>query len=133
MIRKKDAIKKIDKTLRFLKCFEECVEAFQTNAHLPREICYQRAKTYYKLNLNSTKSNMNNNLNDSNIYFFDSPLSDQESLSNMINNFEYLNSDHVVDRTNIDFLVSNGQMIINNLGKWILIIKIKVILKLRLC
>ncbi|CAF0837663.1 unnamed protein product [Brachionus calyciflorus] len=140
MIKRKDAINKTDKTLRLIRAFEECIESLTSNNKpFPLAICYQRSKIYFKLDQQSTntttttttsgqsssQNTYRNFYHDSNIYLFDAPLDEQQILNDTLNNFEYLNSQNVIDINNIDYLVSNNSIRINNLGKWILITKIK--------
>lgn len=132
MIKRKDAVNKTDKTLRLIRAFEECVECLASNKPFPKSVSYQRSKIYYKIdesciNAQSSSSTSNTSNHDTNIYLFDTPIDDQETYSNTLNNFEYFNSDHVIDIHNIEYLVSNSSIRINNLGKWILITKIKII------
>lgn len=135
MNKRKNAINKTEKSLKIMRAFEECTECLASNKPFPKPIGYYRAKIYYKLdesciNLNSplnSSSAINSQFNyESSIYLFDCPVDDQATYDAIINNFEYLNSDRVLDKHSIDYLVSNSVIRINTLGKWILITKIKV-------
>ncbi len=137
MIKRKDAISKTDKTLRLMRCLEEIIDSFSAVKQMPKPLCFQRSKVYYKLliNQNNTSSNQSqlptslvahHHNQESNIYLFDSPVDNTETYFSILNNFEYLNSDHVIDRNMIEYLVTNSCVRINNMGKWILVTKIKV-------
>jgi hypothetical protein len=135
MLKRKEAIARTDKTLRLMRCFEECTESLSNNKPFPQPVCYQRSKIYYKLEQSSlssaspaavASSSSAASNQESNVYFFDAPIDDLDTFSNILNNFEYLNSDHVYDKHNIDYLVSNSSIRVNNLGKWILVTKLKV-------
>jgi hypothetical protein len=135
MLKRKDAIIKTDKTLRLMRCFEECVYSLVDGSkRLPQPVAFQRSKVYLKLEAGSsniTANLVNVNLNatstsESNIYLFDQPVEDSQAYIETLNNFEYLNSDSVHDRTSIEYLVSNSVIRVNSLGVWILIAKIKV-------
>lgn len=117
MIKRRDVISKIDRTLRFIRGFEECIECMAQTKAVPLPLCYQRSKSYYKFEETTSQ--------DSNIYLFNSPCADMNAYFNFLNNFEYLNSDHVLDKNIIEYLVSNNCTRINSLGKWILVTKIK--------
>ncbi len=120
MHKRRDAISKIDKMQRFMRCFEETIRSLTQHKSLPLPLCYQRAKTYFKIE----PKNVNQ---DTNIYLFDSPCEDLKTYYNYINNFEYLNSNHVIDRNVVEYVVSNSCTRINNFGRWILLTKIKII------
>lgn len=134
MNKKKSVLTKTEKTLKFMRAFEECSECLASNKPFPKPLGYYRAKIYYKLDESCIASNspmnsssaFNNQFNyESSIYLFDCPLDDQTTYDAVINNFEYLNSDRVLDKNSIEYLVSNNVVRINNLGKWILITKTK--------
>lgn len=120
MLKRKESVLKTDKTLRYMRCFEELTNAFVKTEPIPLPVCFQRSKIYFKIDDFTTVNH------DSNIYLFDSPIDDSDIYFNSLNNFEYLNSNHVLDKNNIEYLVSNSCTRINNLGRWILITKIKV-------
>jgi hypothetical protein len=152
MIKRKDAISRTEKTLRLMRCLEEIIDSFSASKPFPKAACFQRSKVYYKLassspsssHLLSVNSNSNPQLSaatsaltlhhhhhqhhqqDSNIYLFDSPIDNNESYFNILNSFEYISSDHVIDKNVIDYFVTNSCIRINQLGKWVLITKIKV-------
>ena len=119
MHKRRETTAKIDKTLRLMRCFEESIEAFAQTKAVPLPLCYQRSKVYYRLD--TADSNQ-----DSNIYLFDKPCPDQDTYFSYLNNFEYLNSNHVLDRNIIEYIVSNNCTRINDIGRWILVTKIKV-------
>lgn len=119
MSKKREAVVKTDRTLRLIRCFEESVNAFVNGQNLPLALCYHRSKVYYKLDESFISS-------DPNVYLFDSPVSTSEDYQAILNNFEYLNSDHVIDRHVVEYLVSNGCTKINSFGRWILITRVKV-------
>ena len=119
MLKRREVITRADKTLRFMRCFEECIDALSKTKKMPLSVCYQRAKIYFKCDDTGTQ--------DSNIYLFNYPIDDKATYFNILNNFEYLNSDQVLDKNVIEYLVSNSCTRINNLGRWILITKIKVL------
>jgi hypothetical protein len=123
MLKRKEAVAKTDKTLRYMRCFEEVADAFVKSKPIPLPVCYQRSKTYFKID--DTSREMISH--DSNIYLYETPIDDSETYFNMLNNYEFLNSDHVIDKNVVDYLVSNSCTRINELGRWILITKIKVI------
>ena len=152
MIKRKDAIARTDKTLRLMRCLENIIESFSHSKAFPIAACFQRSKVYYKLVhlsasnvskvvgtqllvessgssggvVSSTSSNsFLHQHQDTNIYLFDSPIDSLESYFNILNNFEYLNSDHVLDRNMIEYFVTYSCVRINSLGKWMLITKIK--------
>lgn len=134
MNKKNSVSNKTEKTLKFMRAFEECSECLASNKPFPKPLGYYRAKIYYKLDESCIASNspmnsssaFNNQFNyESSIYLFDCPLDDQTTYDAVINNFEYLNSDRVLDKHSIEYFVSNSVVRINNLGKWILITKIK--------
>jgi len=120
MLKRRDATSKIDKTQRFMRCFEDTIKSLNHNKPLPLPLCYQRAKTYFKIEPSTANQ-------DTNIYLFDSPCEDLKTYYNYINNFEYLNSNHVLDRNIVEYLVSNNCTRINNIGRWILLTKIKAV------
>jgi hypothetical protein len=120
MLKRRETINKTDKTLRFMRCFEECVQSLTNNKQFPLAASYQRSKVYFKLEDSSPSTH------DSNIYLFDTPINENEAYFNTLNNFEYLNSDHAIDKHIIEYIVTNGCIRINNLGKWVLVTKIKV-------
>ena len=153
--RRKEAVSRINKTLRLMRCFEECTEALAKNKPLPLPLCYERAEVYLKLDeqlvsssigggasglggggvgsgaLHPTTSSTSAAISstsqlDSNVYLFDAPIDDLAAYLNMLNNFEYLNSNHVIDKNVIDYLVTNSAIRVNSLGKWILVTKLKV-------
>jgi hypothetical protein len=139
MIKRKDAISRTDKTLRLMRCLEEIIDSFSSVKLAPKGICFQRSKVYYKLlsqNPNSSSTNQSqlpsslvahhHHSQESNVYLFDSPVENSDIYFSILNNFEYLNSDHVIDRNMIEYLVTNSCVRINNMGKWILVTKIKV-------
>ena len=119
MLKRKDMICKTDKTLRFMRCFEECVESLTNSTPIPSPMCFQRSKVYLRLDEQGTF--------ESNIYLFDTLVEDTETYFSILNNFEYFNSDHVIDKTVVEYLVTNSCTRINSLGRWILITKIKVL------
>ena len=133
MIKRKDAISRTDKTLRLMRCLEEIIESFSSVKPVPKPTCFQRSKVYYKLltntNINSTNQSQlptslvshHHNQQESNIYLFDSPVDNSDTYFSTLNNFEYLNSDHVIDRNMIEYFVTNSCVRINNMGKWILV------------
>ncbi len=124
MFKRKEATNRTERTLRFMRCFEECIEALAKSKQLPLPICYQRSKIYYKLD---------NAINqEPNVYLFEYPVEDINVYFNYLNNFEYLNSNNVLDKNTIEYLVSNSCVRVNNIGKWILITKIKVSIFLNL-
>jgi hypothetical protein len=139
MLKQKDAIVKTDKTLRFMRCFAECVKSLVGTVPasrplpFPQSVAFHRSKTYLKLeptgmpNANLVNVNLNaTSTSESNIYLFEQPAEDAQAYLNTLDNFEYLNSERVLDRTSIEYLVSNSVVRVNSLGVWILIIKIKV-------
>ena len=73
----------------------------------------------------STIASLSMGHHESNIYLFDAPIDDPLVYSRTLNNFEYLNSDLVLDKHVVKYLVSNSCMRITPLGKWILITKIR--------
>lgn len=119
MLKRRETSSKIDKTIRFMRCFEETINSLIKTEPIPLSLCYQRSKVYFKIE--AAPANQ-----DSNIYLFDSPCPDLDTYYNYLNNFEYLNSDHVLDRNVIEYLVSNNCTRINNIGRWILVTKIKI-------
>ena len=133
-----------------MRCFEECIQALATvsasdesecvtSKPFPLAVAYRRAKVYFKIEPNTNVLSSSSAVNasnaatlagiDSNIYLFEKPLDDNLAYQNTLNNFEYLNSEHVLDKLSIEYMVYNSTVRINNLGKWILITKIKVKLK----
>ena len=118
MLKRKESVAKTDKILRYMRCFEELTDAFVNTKQIPLPVCYQRSKIYFKIDDFTT--------HDSNVYLFDAPIDDSESYYNALNNFEYLNSDHVIYKNLVEYLVSNSCTRVNSLGRWILITKIKV-------
>jgi hypothetical protein len=46
---------------------------------------------------------------------FDKPLESALDYFSILNNFEYLNSDHVIDKNTIEYFVSNGCIRINEM------------------
>ena len=119
MIKRREAIARADRTLRFMRCFEELCEAFAKTKPLPIASLFQRSKIYYKLDQTAQ-------FIETNIYLFDSPIDSMAEYSAILNNFEYLNSDNVIDGTTVEYIASNSCVRINSIGKWILITKIKV-------
>lgn len=134
MLKLKEAVSKTDKTLRLMRCFEECTDSFSNNKPFPLAVCYQRSKLYLKLddaNSGNTPTSSTNSTNqtssqESNVYLFDAPIDDLATFVAILNNFEYLNSNNVIDKHNIEYLVTNSAIRINSLGKWSLITKLKV-------
>jgi hypothetical protein len=127
-----EVIKKNQRTLALIRCFQECIEAFSNGTQFPLNMCYHRSKIYYRIEENSranfaSSNSINSFQTESNVYLFDSPIDTIDEYNSTINNFEYLNSDHVIDRHGIAFFVSNGCSQLTNLGNWILVTKIKVI------
>ena len=114
MLKRREAILKTDKILRFMRCFEECIQSLNSNNRqqsFPLAICFQRSKIYFKLeDLSTSLSN-----HDTNIYLFDLPIDSTDGYFSILNNFEYLNSNHVIDKTTIEYLVSNGCIRINEM------------------
>lgn len=132
---RKNSTTKIEKTLKFMRTFEECTECLTSNKPFPRALGYYRTKIYYKLDQSCINSNSPMNSSsaiisqfnyESSVYLFDCPVDDQTTYDAIINNFEYLNSDRVIDKHSIDYLISNSVIRINSMGKWILITKIKI-------
>ena len=121
MMKRRDVLSKIDRTQRFIRGFEECIQCMAQTRAVPLPLCYVRSKTYFKFEETANQ--------DSNIYLFDSPCEDIEAYFSYLNNFEYLNSDHVLGKNMIEYIVSNNCTRINNLGKWMLITKIKIKVK----
>lgn len=150
--KRREAVSRIDKTLRLMRCFEECTASLaQSTASdkrpLPLAVCYQRAEVYLKLDemIKSSSSAAAagsavttttastaaaaatvSATSDSNVYLFDAPIDDVGVYFNTLNNYEYLNSSHVVDKHFVEYVVTNSAIRVNTLGKWILVTKLKV-------
>lgn len=118
MLDKRQVIAKTEKTLSFMRCFEECVSSFNENRSLPLPLCYQCKRSLLKIDHSFSSA-------DSNIYLFDVPVDSHDSYAQTLNNFEYLNSNRVLDKNVIDYLITNNCIRVNELGKWILITEIK--------
>lgn len=142
VIKRKESAFRIDKTLSLVRCFEECTEALANNKPLPIFIFYQQEEVYLKVDglrvkrantttvinpTTSSSSTASSGQQDSNLYFFEAPVDDTNVYLNTLNNFEYLNSNRVVDKNMIEYVVTNSAIRINTIGKWILVTKIKVI------
>jgi hypothetical protein len=136
---------KTNRIIYFMKAFDDAVK-FLTNtqreanhSHVILPLFYQRSKVYYQAMINNSNSN-NKELShsskgssccstssiDTNLYLFQEPIESDHQYLAHLNNYDYLNSNHVIDKNSIQYLVSNNCSLVNNLGKWIQIIKIKV-------
>ncbi len=122
--RRHEASSKIDRTTSLIRCFEDCVNSLASSSSVPLPICYQPSKLYFKLDI--TNNNQLNN-QDHNIYLFDKPCEDISTYYSFLNNFIYLNSDNVISPELIDYLVANSCTRINDIGRWILVTKIKLL------
>jgi hypothetical protein len=118
MFKRRDAISKTDKILRFMRCFEECIQSLTSNRQksFPLAVSYQRSKIYFKIDdANNASSSSTSSSQDTNIYLFDIPLENAYDYFSILNNFEYLNSDHVIDKNTIEYFVSNGCIRVNDM------------------
>lgn len=139
MPKRKDSALRTDRTLRYMRCFEDCVRALCNNSPIPVAVCYKRGKVYLEPvksnnfatdSISPSKSNLISGKNvsratDSSIYLFDAPVGDNQSYVEMINSFEFLSSNHVVERASVEYLVSNSDIKINQMGMWMMVTKIK--------
>jgi hypothetical protein len=144
MLKKKDAIVKANKTLKYMRCFEECIDSFENGKKLPLALCYHRSKVYYKLDehqrgtIESAVAAATAAANGSYIYLFDEPISNAreyfERTSNhlvqhgLASNIQSANTGLVysLEQNTISYVISNSNTVINELGRWIQVIKIRV-------
>jgi len=57
-LKRREALSKTDKILRFMRCFEECIQSLTSNRQksFPLPVSYQRSKIYFKIDETVTVS-----------------------------------------------------------------------------
>lgn len=105
-------IKDVERKLCFMRCFEECLNAFTVSRVLPKPICYEPAKTIFKLDYNSYITD------DMALCLFQEPIDNYKLYESKIDELKK-HENCIIDWRSVIDITTNSEIEINSLGHWI--------------
>jgi hypothetical protein len=113
-------IKDVERKLCFMRCFEECLNAFTVTRVLPKPICYEPAKTIFKLDYNSYITD------DMALCLFQEPIDNYKLYESKIDELKK-HENFIIDWRSVIDITTNSEIEINSLGHWIKIINATIV------
>ena len=118
----KSTVRDVERKLCFMRCFEECLNAFTTRRVLPTPICYEPIRTVYKLDYDSYITD------DMAVCLFEEPIDHYKMYEAKLDELKKHENveDLIINWKNVVALTTNSEIEINNLGHWIQITSVAV-------
>ena len=110
----KSQVKDVERKLCFMRCFEECLNAFTITRVLPKPFCYEPEKVVLKIEHNMYVCG------DLNLYLFDEPIDHYKLYETKLEELKK-NENFIFDSRCVISLTTNSDIEINSLGHWIII------------
>jgi hypothetical protein len=105
-------VKDVERKLCFMRCFEECLNAFTKTRVLPKSICYEPTQIVYNLDYDAYITD------DMNICLFEEPIDHLKTYETKQDELKKLDK-FVLSWKSVAKIVTNSEIEINSLGYWI--------------